>query len=82
MSRVYDIFVRDEYSSDGEARSKFYNVGTAFTPKDGDGLNCEIPPGLAVSGRFFIRPRKAKGGEKNGGSARPGYDPGDDEIPF
>ena len=83
MAMVYDILIRDEYSTDGERKGKFYQVGTAFEAKDGDGLNCEIPSGLAVSGRFYIRPRKAKaaGTSQAGGGSRP-TDDLEDEIPY
>lgn len=84
MSMVYDILIRDEYGADGERKGRFYQVGTAFEAKDGEGINCEIPSGLAVSGRFYVRPRKAKAGlaaetERSAGTA---YDPAADEIPY
>ncbi len=78
MAKVFDILIHDKYSSNGETRSKFYNVGTAFEVKDG--LNCELPPGLAVSGRFLIRPRKAKAGAEKAEDLSADF--AEDEIPY
>ena len=57
---VYDIVVFEEYEKDGEKKSKAYQIGVAFDSKEGNGLNCVVPDGISVSGRFSILQRKEK----------------------
>ena len=58
---VYDIVVFEEYSDkDGVVKSKSYSVGAAFDSKDGNSLNCVVPDGISISGRFSIFQRKEK----------------------
>ena len=40
--------------------SKFHNIGVAWPTKSGDGFTIDLPPGLMVSGRLAILPRKEK----------------------
>lgn len=59
--QVYDLLIAEDYDNrDGEKRTNFTNVGAAFPQKNGDGFSLQIRPGLAVSGRVLMLPRKAK----------------------
>ena len=56
MSRtdVYDILVAEEYTTkSGEDKVQFHRAGVAFENSRG-GFNCEITPGMALTGRFVI----------------------------
>lgn len=57
---VYDILITEEYQSQGQKKTAYHKVGHAFDAKSGAGFNGEILPGIALSGRFIIRPRQAK----------------------
>lgn len=58
---IYDIVVFEEYTDrDGNKKSKSYQVGAAFESKDSNALNCVVPDGISLSGRFTILPRKDK----------------------
>lgn len=57
--KPYDIFVVETYEHDGQEKSSFHRVGVAFETKDG-GFSCQPYPGVALSGRFLILPRKDK----------------------
>lgn len=56
--KPYDVLVAEEYSIDGEIRTKFYSVGVAFENSKG-GFNVELPAGIALSGRFVVLPRRS-----------------------
>lgn len=60
--QIYDIVVFEEYTekTTGEVKSKSYQVGVAFESAQSNALNCVIPDGISVSGRFTILPRKEK----------------------
>lgn len=57
---VYDIVVFEKYTVNGVEKTKSWQVGTAFESKDGSAMNCELPAGIQVSGRFSIFPRREK----------------------
>ena len=60
MTKTFDILIAEEFEQQGEKKTKFHNVGTAW-PLDGkDGMSLQFHPGLAVSGRVVILPRKPK----------------------
>ncbi|MEM7492314.1 MAG: hypothetical protein AAF296_02970 [Pseudomonadota bacterium] len=56
---VYDIIVANEYEQGGETKTSYTNVGAGF-PNSKDGFNLEIKPGIAISGRVILMPRKPK----------------------
>lgn len=58
--QVYDIVVFEKYTVDGVEKSKSYQVGAAFESKGENALNCVLPDGISISGRFTILPRKDK----------------------
>ena len=59
-NKPHDVIVFDEFVQDGENRSRGYHVGVAFPNKNGDGFNVSLIPGIALSGRFSILPRRQK----------------------
>lgn len=60
MTQPYDLLIVEDYEQGGETRSKFHNVGTAW-PLDGkDGMSVQIHPGVSVTGRLIILPRRPK----------------------
>lgn len=55
---VYDIMIAEEFRSrDGADRVQYHRAGIAFENARG-GLNCEIVPGMALTGRFVIFPKQ------------------------
>lgn len=60
MKKTYDILVTEEYESGGEKKTKFHNVGTAWPLDNKDGFSVQIHPGVAVSDRLVILPRKPR----------------------
>jgi len=56
--KPYDIFIAEEYERNGEKKTSYTTIGVAFENKAGDGYNCQLTEGIAVSGRFSIKPRK------------------------
>lgn len=75
--QVFNILVPEEYTtSNGEVKTFFHRVGTGWKNKKG-GINCRVPPGIALSGDFTILPRTSKA-EDDG----PDHAPEDDEIPY
>lgn len=57
QNKPLNILVAREYESGGEKRTQWINAGVAFKTKGGDGFNCEVVAGLALTGRFMILPR-------------------------
>jgi hypothetical protein len=54
---VYDVMIAEEYQDrSGAEKVQYYRVGVAFENSRG-GLNCEIVPGMALTGRFVIFPK-------------------------
>ena len=60
MTKTYDILIAEDYEHQGESRTKFHNVGTAWPLEGKDGMSLQLHPGIGVSGRLVILPRKAK----------------------
>lgn len=59
MTKPLNILVSREYTdSNGEVRQDWMRVGVAFPHKSGEGFNCEVAEGLALTGKFVILPRK------------------------
>lgn len=50
---THNVFIAE----DGEDKSYFTNIGSAWE-KDTGTISVELRPGLAVSGRFVILPRR------------------------
>lgn len=54
---VYDVMVAEEYQDRrGVEKVQYHRVGVAFDNARG-GMNCEIVPGMALTGRFVIFPK-------------------------
>jgi len=82
MSKIYNVIVPEEYeSSNGEVKTQYHRVGTAFENKKG--FSCTLPPGIGLTGKFLLFERTdrsdkaADDGASNEGSEGPA-----DEIPF
>ena len=58
MSKYLNVFVQEQFESDGETKSNYTKVGAAFPHDKGDGFNLKITPGLAVSGDLVVFPPK------------------------
>ncbi len=56
----YNVMVPYSYDHNGEKRTQWTTVGVGFEAKDGEGINIEVRPGLALSGRVIVRPFKQK----------------------
>lgn len=57
--KPFDICVIETYQHDGQEKTNFHRVGVAFETKDG-GFSAQPFPGVAITGRFVILPRKEK----------------------
>lgn len=57
--KPYDALLVEEYEHKGEKRQKFYQCGVMFE-NDREGWTLTIPPGMSISGRVVILPRKDK----------------------
>lgn len=54
---VYDILIAEDFKDRrGRERVVYHRAGVAFENIRG-GLNCEIVPGMALTGRFVIFPQ-------------------------
>lgn len=51
----YDALIAHEYTQGEEKRTSWTKVGAAFPTADGKGINVELTPNLAVSGRLVLR---------------------------
>ena len=61
MTEIYNLLLAEERSDDnGEVRTYWHSAGTAFPHKNGDGFNLVIPPGMSLSGRVLMLPRKTR----------------------
>lgn len=60
--KPYDALVVEEYQHQGETKKKYYQVGVMFE-NEREGWTLSIPPGVSVSGRVLILPRKDKAGD-------------------
>ncbi len=55
---THDILLAENYEAeDGEEKAYFTNIGSAWVKESG-AVSCELRPGLAVTGRFVILPKK------------------------
>lgn len=55
---THDILLAENYTnSNGEEKAYFTNIGSAWL-KDSGTITCETRPGLSVTGRFVIMPKK------------------------
>ena len=59
-TRPMKILSPSNYEVNGETKTRWTQVGVAFPARDASGLNIEITPGLAVTGRLIIRPWETK----------------------
>lgn len=60
MSNIptHDVLLAENYTiSNGEEKAYFTNIGSAWA-KDSGAISVELRPGLSVSGRFVILPKK------------------------
>ena len=58
---VYDIMIAEEFRDrQGNDKVQYHRAGVAFENSRG-GLNCEITPGMALTGRFVIFPKSRNG---------------------
>ena len=61
MTEIYNLLLAEERPDEnGEVRTYWHSAGTAFPHKNGDGFNLVIPPGMSLSGRVLMLPRKAR----------------------
>lgn len=57
--KPYDALIAEDYEHKGEKRTKFHQVGVMFE-NEREGWTLNIHPGISVSGRVVIMPRKEK----------------------
>ena len=62
--QTYDLLIAEDYEQNGEKRTKFHNVGTAWQLDNREGMSVQIHAGMSVTGRAVILPRKAKDGQE------------------
>lgn len=55
-----NVYVVNEFESNGEEKSNWTKVGAAFPHESGNGFNIQINDGLSVSGKLVILPPKEK----------------------
>lgn len=53
---THNVYLAEDYERDGEKKSHFTNIGSAWL-KDTGTISVEIRPNLSVSGRFIILPK-------------------------
>lgn len=60
----FNVFITNEFEGDGGVKkTRWTQVGVGFPHKDGEGINIEITPGLAVSGSLVVllaKPEESK----------------------
>lgn len=57
-NKPHSIIVFREYTdANGEVKTQSHNAGVAFKTKSGDGFNCQLVDGIALTGKFSILPR-------------------------
>lgn len=60
-TKPFNILVAEPYTTkNGEEKTNWIRVGVAFPNTNGEGFTCQIPPGLALTGKFMILPRTDK----------------------
>jgi len=62
-TKPYDALIVEEYEHNGQKRTKFHNVGTMFE-NEREGWTLKVHPGMAISGRIVIIPRKERDQDK------------------
>jgi hypothetical protein len=60
MKNLFNIVVTENYKKDGEDKTAFTTVGTAFYNKDSNSYSCKLRQGIALTGDFVLFERKAK----------------------
>jgi len=58
MPKYLNVFVQEQFESEGEIKSSYTKVGVAFPHDKGEGFNLKITPGLSVSGDLVVFPPK------------------------
>lgn len=81
--QTFNVLIGEKYvGRDKVERTGYFQVGTAWPTKDGEGLRVHLAPGVTVTGDFVILPRKERGATTVEADA-PAYENGmPDEIPF
>ena len=79
---VYDISVVEEYTSQGQKKTTFHKVRVLFDSKSGTGFSGEILPGIALSGRFIVRPRQERQQQRPSSGRAQQDQPMNEEIHF
>jgi hypothetical protein len=60
--------MKEEYKDGaGEKRATFHKVGVAFDAKRG-GIDLVIAPGVSISGKAYVRPRRERAGAADDGA--------------
>lgn len=60
MAKRLNVFVTEEYETNGEQKTSYHQVGTLFAHDKGEGFNLQIIDGVSVSGRLVAFPPKPK----------------------
>jgi hypothetical protein len=58
MSKYLNVFVQEQFESNGEQKSNYTKVGVAFPHDKGEGFNLKITPGISISGDLVVFPPK------------------------
>ncbi len=58
--QLYTVNVVEKYTSKGQEQERWYQIGTGFEHKDGEGLSLRLAPGVAVSAGAELVLRKIK----------------------
>ena len=58
MSKYLNVFVQEQFESNGEQKTNYTKVGVAFPHDKGEGFNLKITAGLSVSGDLVVFPPK------------------------
>ena len=58
MPKYLNVFVQEQFESNGETKSNYTKVGVAFPHEKGEGFNLKITPGISLSGDLVVFPPK------------------------
>ena len=58
MPKYLNVFVQEQFESNGETKSNYTKVGVAFPHDKGEGFNLRFTPGIAVVGDLVAFPPK------------------------
>ncbi|MCZ8351160.1 MAG: hypothetical protein O9352_14705 [Rhizobium sp.] len=59
--KPFNILIADTYTTkNGEEKTSWIRLGVAFPNKNGEGFTCQLPEGVALTGKFMILPRTDK----------------------